>query len=446
MWGAIAMLAFVWPSQDAHAQGTTYYVATSGNDSNPGTTALPWRTVLKAAQTLTAGQTALVRGGTYAERSIMFTHSGAPGNPITIKAATGEVPVIDAGFTTSIPPDGVGDTPVFNIDGTSYITLDGLTIKRGRTANVTISNDRVTTDITIQNCTLLDFTTGDNAASIYVNTGSHRITIKDNSIHGRIAGLRANVANGIIMFNAGDVTIQNNNIYDLVQGISYKHSVDRRDQVFVENNLIHDITDFGILWSKKEAIIRNNVLYRTGLTAGYAAILVFQEAAPCASLVSSGNQILHNTIVEVSNGINLERSTACPGAVGTIVRDNLISNYRNTEYVGLAVWPYRGPDQSRTIFDHNLVSSSLTGGKHAMVGTSYYSLNSLPTTIVSSHNVSNAPVFANLGARDYTLMPGPGKLAASDGTDLGARTCSVGVAASCGAPARPTNLRVVIAP
>ena len=43
------------PATALAPQGMTYYVATTGRDSNPGTIAQPWRTVQKAANTLTAG-------------------------------------------------------------------------------------------------------------------------------------------------------------------------------------------------------------------------------------------------------------------------------------------------------------------------------------------------------------------------------------------------------
>jgi hypothetical protein len=36
--------------------GATFYVSTTGSDSNPGTPAAPWRTIQKAFNTLTAGQ------------------------------------------------------------------------------------------------------------------------------------------------------------------------------------------------------------------------------------------------------------------------------------------------------------------------------------------------------------------------------------------------------
>lgn len=45
-----------------------FYVSTNGNDSNPGTNEKPWKTIAKAANTLSSGQTAIVLAGTYAER------------------------------------------------------------------------------------------------------------------------------------------------------------------------------------------------------------------------------------------------------------------------------------------------------------------------------------------------------------------------------------------
>jgi Protein of unknown function (DUF1565) len=42
---------------------SSFYVATAGNDSNPGTKAAPWRTIQHAADTAHAGSTVYVRGG-----------------------------------------------------------------------------------------------------------------------------------------------------------------------------------------------------------------------------------------------------------------------------------------------------------------------------------------------------------------------------------------------
>lgn len=68
------------------ACGTTYYVSTSGSDSNPGTLALPWATLQKAVDTIAAGDTAVVLPGTYV--GCRARYSGASGAPKTLIAQT----------------------------------------------------------------------------------------------------------------------------------------------------------------------------------------------------------------------------------------------------------------------------------------------------------------------------------------------------------------------
>lgn len=48
----------------------TYYVAVNGNDSNLGTENQPWKTIQKAANTLTAGDVVYIKAGIYHERII----------------------------------------------------------------------------------------------------------------------------------------------------------------------------------------------------------------------------------------------------------------------------------------------------------------------------------------------------------------------------------------
>src|SRR5436190_378817 len=69
----------------APSSGITYYVSTSGNDSHAGTSTSPWRTIQKAANTLKAGQTAVVNAGTYNER-VRIKTSGSPSSIITFQA------------------------------------------------------------------------------------------------------------------------------------------------------------------------------------------------------------------------------------------------------------------------------------------------------------------------------------------------------------------------
>lgn len=86
------------PSVPSFAAGTTYYVSeTTGDDARTPQQAMdratPWKTIQKAADTLSAGDTCIILAGTYRE-TVTPANSGTPGNPITFKADTGATVVI----------------------------------------------------------------------------------------------------------------------------------------------------------------------------------------------------------------------------------------------------------------------------------------------------------------------------------------------------------------
>lgn len=79
---------------------TIYYIATDGSDSNPGTISEPWKSLPKAYDVVTAGDTVYIRGGThYAtwtdHNLTTLTSSGDPENPICFYGYPGEWPIID---------------------------------------------------------------------------------------------------------------------------------------------------------------------------------------------------------------------------------------------------------------------------------------------------------------------------------------------------------------
>ncbi|MCJ7616092.1 MAG: DUF1565 domain-containing protein, partial [Desulfobacterales bacterium] len=93
-----------------------YYIDTnnpSANDSNPGTEALPWKTITKANQTLVAGDTVYIKAGTYSTY-IVPVNSGISSNPIIYRNyGADNVTIQNASYA------------IF-LDGDDYITVQGI--------------------------------------------------------------------------------------------------------------------------------------------------------------------------------------------------------------------------------------------------------------------------------------------------------------------------------
>jgi len=124
-----------------NAFAATSYVATNGNNGNPGTQTQPWRTLKYAAVNISTGDTVIVRGGTYKE---YFTINTAN---VTFQNYPGESPIVDGGRIT--PSVDQYDTTI--MIKANDVTIDGLTVRNSacygiyikRAKNVTIRNVEV---------------------------------------------------------------------------------------------------------------------------------------------------------------------------------------------------------------------------------------------------------------------------------------------------------------
>ncbi|HUN79909.1 MAG TPA: DUF1565 domain-containing protein, partial [Phycisphaerae bacterium] len=81
LWLSCAIVLAAAPA----ARATTYYVATTGNDANPGTLAQPFRTIGHAVAVSVHGDSIQAAAGTYSES---FTIPGTNLNLIGAGAAT----------------------------------------------------------------------------------------------------------------------------------------------------------------------------------------------------------------------------------------------------------------------------------------------------------------------------------------------------------------------
>jgi hypothetical protein len=108
----LAVLAVASPGLNQERRETrSYYVSPSGNDTNPGTLAQPFKTLQKALPLLKPGEALVVRSGEYDTGLGLngaLSHNGASiipsgtswDSPVTIKAFPGERPV----FRRYLPP------------------------------------------------------------------------------------------------------------------------------------------------------------------------------------------------------------------------------------------------------------------------------------------------------------------------------------------------------
>lgn len=132
--------------------GNAYYVSTIGNDANPGTLSQPWRTIQKAANTVVAGDTVYIRGGTYNEKVTLQNKHGTSSEWITFMPYNNENVIVDA--------SGISGTydGIFRLLGAnSYIRITGLTLKSTRGHGIFLNaNGGEINHIRIDHCTIHD--------------------------------------------------------------------------------------------------------------------------------------------------------------------------------------------------------------------------------------------------------------------------------------------------
>lgn len=181
------------PTPTYSATPNTFHVAMTGQDSNPGTAAAPWRTPQKAADSASAGATVLIHSGTYPP--FVVSRSGTAGAPLTFTGAPGEAAPVVAGNTTTVN--------TIRITAARYVTISGL-IVQGADAN-------------------------SKSAGIRIEQVASSIVLSGNLI-------RNNRGRGIELFNANSVTISGNEITKNAKGIHVGLST---GSVVIANNRIH---------------------------------------------------------------------------------------------------------------------------------------------------------------------------------------------------------------
>lgn len=377
---AVFVAAF---SHAASAHAATYYVATTGSDSNPGSQGAPFKNIQKAVGVVRAGDTVIVTPGRYRAFETKYIN-GAPGAPITFKGEPGAI--IDRNLGGG---DGLRNISIF---GGSYLTFDGLELTDSDTGSPPTS------------CIDWDHGSGRNGIKLNQGTSSaypHHVIFTNLHIH----DLRATA----ILGSGQYIQFTHNNVHNNggkgkgwpILPESYGTYIKGRFNV-ISGNTIHDQTGNGIRTGNDpstsptellvDSIIENNVVYNNGGTWSHPAGSYGTPEFKCVPATGgdgivlwhgSGNIIRNNIVYgNVGYGIRVNEDktmSSTPNAV-----------YNNTVYKSGSVGIYSYADEG-TLVKNNI--SYLNTGQPIFGG-------------VTSNNLTTDPQFVNPGAGDFGLQAG----------------------------------------
>jgi hypothetical protein len=234
------------PARLPESTGTVFYASTSGSDSNPGTQAAPWRTIQKALNTLTAGQKALIRAGTYTE-DLRFDRTGTASAPITIEAYPGEKPVVDSAFVRR--GLDIGSTG-------AYLRVKGLTFEESAFesgGHIDIYGHHI-------EITGTELRNG-KGKGVYTDESSHHVHIIGNWIHDNATPGGGQQDHGIYLQGA-DHLVANNVIYNHPDGFGIQ-VYDQNSRSIIVSNTVTNSAHSGIVLGGSggvdNIVVRNNI-------------------------------------------------------------------------------------------------------------------------------------------------------------------------------------------
>ena len=378
----------------AQAQGgATYYVATNGNDSNPGTEASPFRTLNHAVRALRPGDTLLVMQGMYNEELKNNIPSGDSWErPVTLRAYPGHQ-------VTIMPNAGAQRVISFN-NNQHHIVIDGFVLDG--------------TNVRYEVIKLLG-TTEEGRPS------PHHIRIINNEIRNAGAAQSSNgqykyYSAGILTTGRADYVeyinnhIHHNGVTDYDHGIYHTSSYG-----LIEGNVIYNNMGSGVKvgWGQNAVnnIVRNNVIYDNNAAQGFDGQK--KQGRGIGVYAGSGTQVYNNVIwgghkagIDVSyNGNNaqifnntISNSMGWGIAVGlgpdhsdrvsnAVIRNNVVYQEVNQP----AILDARGIN--------TLIERNLTYGSNATIQRDPRS-----SATIRDNMVNVNPMFVNAGARDFSLQ------------------------------------------
>jgi hypothetical protein len=430
-------------SEAPEPTGDCYYVSPSGDNANDGSLSSPWKDIGYAlcggeygcpcattnSNRVDKHDTLKIATGVYHENSITVTNDS-----VTIMSYNGPVTI-----------DGDSVSNIFALGrlghSSNYIKFKGINFTNSRGSSITLGENYVTSNITVDSCSFSDYWVADNTAGVHIWQNASNINVT-NCI---FTGTSSNPLQcGVIIFRTdGSIRVERCEMRNNGNGIFYKHSsLTASNRTIFKDNVMHD-NGKGIWLSSNRAIVNNNLIINNnnGSFATGVGISVWEAAGGTGGGYSYFD---HNTIYGsrdaflINAGGQLDTVTGDYGAThDTLYNNVLINNYSSGN--PLAIWPYTtyptyGPHY--TVTDYNAYITARSGSiviREYYTGTTDFTLASwkVKYPLMDVNSTTTAPTFANASGSldtitDFEITGGGGNDAASDGTDMGVNVDSVG--------------------
>jgi parallel beta-helix repeat protein len=391
---------------------TSYVVdntSPSCSDSGPGTSAQPFCTIGAGAARAVAGDTVLVRAGSYPGTSVNPAHSGASGSPITFSAS--------AGVAIS------GGTRAFALSSRSYIVVDGFTVSGTSSYGISVSGGG---NVVISHNTV-SFAghpvSGQTASGIYLSGVAGGLVLgnisHDNSAHGiYLSGTTTGV------------TVQGNTSYH--NAYQYQRNANGINVVAPGNTIVANVTyaneDSGIniYPGANNSVVTDNVTYDNG-DHGIDDLNVTGGRI-------TGNTVYFNCTTGINvegtgGGYDIENNVAVNNATGAIINPTPINppgaytNKCNRRTGNIGVWD-SAPLTSTA--DYNLVWQTGAGAQYQWAGTAYSTQAALfAATGQESRGIFADPKFANAASYQLQLTAGSPAIDSANSAATGEQTTDV---------------------
>ena len=243
------------------AQGADFYVSTQGSDSNPGTSAQPFRTITRAYSLAGPGVTINVMPGVYTDYQsgwgLHLGKSGTASSPIVLRSQVRGGAIID-GQNLSDRNKGI------YLDG-SYNIVDGFEIRGGPNGGITIwgnYNQILNNEIHHNGNPASTSTNGKDGT--YSDQSTHNNSYKANYIHdnGR-AG--SNLDHGLYLCGDNEVVLNNVLVRNAATGLQIAGYTTVSNMKVYNNVVAFNATSGILLWQALSGVdIKNNIIYQNG--------------------------------------------------------------------------------------------------------------------------------------------------------------------------------------